>query len=84
MPDLTQAQLLLLDKLGIRRRGPSGTQTAEQALSLNVASFRHACALEAIGVPSEADVLAELGRPPSKADSELIEALYPPGGSFGH
>jgi len=86
MASLTPDQSFLFDKLGIRHRRPSGSQTPEQARNPNIASFQCVCEVEGVGLPTEADVLADLALPPSKIDPALVEALYvfPSGeGPFG-
>jgi hypothetical protein len=52
---------------------PSGDQTLEQAREAATFHFRHACAFEGLGIPSEEDVRAELDRrfPPSSPKPSL-------------
>ena len=56
---LTPDQLDLFHKLAVGREVPGGTFTSEQVRNFAAASFAWLCQLEGVGVPDEADVLAE-------------------------
>jgi hypothetical protein len=60
-PDyLTPDQIDVFDALGVGVKLHGGTFTSEQMRHWAAYSFGHICELEGVGVPSEADVLAEI------------------------
>jgi hypothetical protein len=85
MAGLTPDQLDLFEEFTPKPR-QTAQQTPEQARNLAVLGFKRICELEGAGRPADEDVLAEMERrsrteprtfgSTSKADPELIEALY--------
>lgn len=62
---LTGDQRRLWEELRVGDAQPTGNQTPAQALRLALASFRHACALAGVPVPSEG-IIGQEAVPPAK------------------